>query len=356
MTRLAIAGAGWAGRVHTLAASAVSGATVPLIATRSVGSAEVLASEIGARPVTADQLPGSAEAVVVATPPPDHAALAVRLLSAGTAVLIEKPLAATLTEADAIVAAAEATGAAACYAENLLFAPALDVAVNRRVALGAIDHLEVRMAQPMPTWGHFAEPLTAGGVLFDLGVHALAVLLVLARDDEPVALRARLGSSRDDGADDVGRVEVRFASDLIASIDVSWNSDVIEWSAEASSPTGVVRVDFQPDVTVEVNGTSVPVPHVDSEIDARISTSATTPSSRGSARSSLGAVAACVLPASAGRCSRWCAPHMSRRAATATRCCCPTTALATSPRSNSGAGSPSPPPRRSALQNDRFAD
>ena len=165
MTRLAIAGAGWAGRVHTLAASAVSGATVPLIATRSVGSAEVLASEIGARPVTADQLPGSAEAVVVATPPPDHAALAVRLLSAGTAVLIEKPLAATLTEADAIVAAAEATGAAACYAENLLFAPALDVAVNRRVALGAIDHLEVRMAQPMPTWGHFAEPLTAGGVL-----------------------------------------------------------------------------------------------------------------------------------------------------------------------------------------------
>ena len=108
---------------------------MPLIATRSVGSAEVLASEIGARPVTADQLPGSAEAVVVATPPPDHAALAVRLLSAGTAVLIEKPLAATLTEADAIVAAAEATGAAACYAENLLFAPALDVAVNRRVAL-----------------------------------------------------------------------------------------------------------------------------------------------------------------------------------------------------------------------------
>ena len=66
------------------------------------------------------------------------------------------------------------------------------------------------------------------------------------------------------------QVEVRFASDLIASIDVSWNSDVIEWSAEASSPTGVVRVDFQPDVTVEVNGTSVPVPHVDSEIDARI--------------------------------------------------------------------------------------
>ena len=173
MTRLAIAGAGWAGRVHTLAASAVSGATVPLIATRSVGSAEVLASEIGARPVTADQLPGSAEAVVVATPPPDHAALAVRLLSAGTAVLIEKPLAATLTEADAIVAAAEASGAAACYAENLLFAPALDVAVNRRVALGAIDHLEVRMAQPMPTWGHFAEPLTAGGVLFDLGVSSM---------------------------------------------------------------------------------------------------------------------------------------------------------------------------------------
>lgn len=269
-TRLAIAGAGWAGRVHTLAAAAVPGTSIPLVATRSVGSAEVLAAEIGARAVTAADLPGSADAVVIATPPPSHAELAVRLLGQGTPVLIEKPLAATLAEADAIVAASEASGAAACYAENLLFAPAVDIAVNRRVALGPLDHLEVRMVQPTPTWGHFAEPLTAGGVLFDLGVHALAVLLVLARDDEPVALRAKLGSSRPDGADDVGRVEVRFASDLIAAVDVSWNGDDVEWSAQASSPTGVVRVEFQPEVAVEVNGEAVALPTIDSPIDGRI--------------------------------------------------------------------------------------
>lgn len=270
MTSLALAGAGWAGRVHTLAASATSGVTIPVVATRSRGSGEELAAAIGAAATTGDHLPGSVDGVVVATPPGSHAELAVRSLTAGVAVLVEKPLATTLAEADAIVAAAEAGGAAACYAENLLFAPAVDVAIARRRDLGRLDHLEVRMSQPSPEWGHFAEPLTAGGVVFDLGVHAIALAMVLAGDDAAVAVRARLASSRPDGADDVGRVEVRFASDLIAALDLAWGASVVEWSAQASSPTGVVRVELQPEVAVEVDGDPVPLPVHHGEVDRRV--------------------------------------------------------------------------------------
>lgn len=260
MTRLALAGAGWAARVHALAASAVDGVSIPVVAARSTASAAEVADSIGATPVVGDALPGRADAVVIATPPTSHAGLAVRMLDAGVPVLVEKPLAATLDEADAIVAASERSGAAACYAENLLFAPAVDLAIARAARLGPLDHLEVRMVGPTPGWGHFAQPLTAGGALFDLGVHAVALALVLAADDEPVAVRARLDSARDDGADDVARVEVRFSSDLIAPIDVSWRAESTEWSAQAASPTGTVRLELRPEVVVEADGESVALP------------------------------------------------------------------------------------------------
>lgn len=269
--RIALAGAGWSGTVHTLAASVVPGVSIPLVATRSVGSAEVLASQIGARPVTADALPGSAQAVVVATPAAAHAELAVRLLAAGTPVLVESPLATTLVDADAIVDAAEASGTAACYAENLLFAPAVDVAVSRRGALGTLDHLDVRLSAPTPEHGHHAEAATAGGVLLDLGPHAVALAMVLAGDDAPAGVRARLASARDDGADDVARVELRFASDLIVPIDLAWGAETVEWGAQAASPAGTVRLDLQPQASVEVDGTAVALPAPHADVDARVS-------------------------------------------------------------------------------------
>ena len=46
--------------------------------------------------------------------------------------------------------------------------------------LSPLRHLSVRTEQPPPEWGHFLEPLQAGGVLFDLGPHAIALLLHLA--------------------------------------------------------------------------------------------------------------------------------------------------------------------------------
>lgn len=272
MTRLALAGAGWAARVHALAASTVDGVSIPVVAARSTASAAAVAESIGATPVTADALPGRADAVVIATPPVSHAPLAVRMLDAGVPVLVEKPLAATLVEADAVVAAAERSGVSACYAENLLFAPAVDVAIARAARLGALDHLEVRMTGPSPAWGHFAEPLSAGGALFDLGAHALALAVVLAAGDEPVAVRARLDSVRDDGADDVARVEIRFASDLIAPVDVSWRGETTEWSAQAASAAGSVRLELRPDVGVEADGEPValPGPTGTTDLDERI--------------------------------------------------------------------------------------
>lgn len=273
VTTLALVGTGWAGRVHAIAASAAPNATVGEVAASTLGSAEVLAADLQVRAIIADRLPGRSQGVVIATPPSTHASLATRLLAAGTPVLIEKPLAATLGEADAIIAAADASGAAACYAENLLFSPVLDRARNRREALGTLRHLEVRCTQSTPDWGHFLEPLTIGGITFDLGPHAIAVALVLAGDDPVIAVRAKLGSSRPDGADDAAHIELRFASELIGVVDLAWDQPGVapEWSAQVASDQGVVRAEFFPTASVEANGAAVELAGPPGELpDARL--------------------------------------------------------------------------------------
>ena len=127
-----------------------------------------------------------------------------------------------------------------------------------RPALGRLGHLSLRTLQPPPTWGHFTRPLRIGGVLYDLGPHALALALGLA--DEPVvAVSARLSSTRDDGADDHAEVSLRFASGLVAGIEVSWVSTDTVWEAQAASDTGVLRLELLPEVRLEHDGEPVPV-------------------------------------------------------------------------------------------------
>ena len=81
-----------------------------------------------------------ADAVVIVTPPPSHADLAIAALEAGRHVLVEKPLAPTLAEASAIVAAAERAGRVALASQNYRFHPPA-VAVRETVASGALGEL-----------------------------------------------------------------------------------------------------------------------------------------------------------------------------------------------------------------------
>src|SRR5262245_8364059 len=55
-------------------------------------------------------LPGKVDAALVAVPPRFHAPVSIQLLEAGIDVLCEKPLAATVADAERMVAAAAANG------------------------------------------------------------------------------------------------------------------------------------------------------------------------------------------------------------------------------------------------------
>jgi predicted dehydrogenase len=270
VTALAFAGAGTITVVHGLAARSVGGLQVTRVASRTTARAEERAAQVGATACSYDDLPGGADVVLVATPPGRHAADALQAMAAGAKVIVEKPLATTLAEADALVDASAAAGHALGYAENLAFAPIVVAATGLAADLGTLQHVEVRALQSRPDWGGFLEADWGGGVLFDLGVHPLAVALLVVRAAEAdpsgtgggrvVSVRAELTGADDIAVDEHALTRVTFASGLEATIEASWASDQPVWDLQAASATGVVRAELIPELLLEHDGDPVPLP------------------------------------------------------------------------------------------------
>ena len=257
---LAFAGAGWIAAVHGYAVGHIPGLTITKVASRDPARAVEAAGRVGAEAITYDELPAGAAGVVICTPPALHAAQALAAVTAGAGVLVEKPLCTTLADADDLVAAQDDGGLIA-YAENLVHAPIVRQALEHTAQIGPLDLLEVRALQSRPSWGDFLTEGWGGGVLFDLGVHPLAIALLMAAPAVPVEVQATLDGADDHPVDEHAEVLVRFDTELVARVIASWRSgDTPTWDAQASSPDGVVRLELLPQLLLERNGTTVPQP------------------------------------------------------------------------------------------------
>jgi len=246
------------------AATRQLGFELSAVASRSIERATTVAERFGSKAVSYADLPGSADIVVVATPPQCHAADALRILEGGAAVLLEKPLCRTLDEADQLVAAAARHGGRLLYAENLAYAPIVQrmVALTRHV--GALTHLEVRALQGLPTWGAFTTDEWGGGALFDLGVHPLSIALLVANaagEGSPIAVSAQLRGAEAHDSDEHADVWLRFRSGLVAHVESSWQAGPeAQWDAQVAGATGVVRAELLPVQLLELNGDEVALP------------------------------------------------------------------------------------------------
>jgi len=256
--------------VHALVARDI-GMTIVAIASRSERSRARLAADLGATTIDYARLPAGADIVVVATPPAqhfDHACLAVER---GAAVLLEKPLVLTLSEADRLVHLSHRHGDRVMYAENLAYAPitrAMIGLVARIAADGSpVDHLQLRTIQSLPSWGDFTSPEWGGGVLYDLGVHPVALAVLIARAagaGEVLAVEARL---RGDTTDTHAEVTLVFESGLRGSVISSWEGgEVPSWDVQVSSANHVVRAELLPSLSLEHNGDPIALPSTTSSI------------------------------------------------------------------------------------------
>jgi predicted dehydrogenase/nucleoside-diphosphate-sugar epimerase len=123
------------------------------------------------------------DAALIATPPYYHAPAAIALLRRGIHVFVEKPMAVTAAEAEAMVRAAEEAGAVLAVGlfRRLFPSSRLMKALVESGSLGPPTAFDVEeghaMDWPSMTLGSMRKELAGGGVLLDTGSHALDQLL-----------------------------------------------------------------------------------------------------------------------------------------------------------------------------------
>jgi UDP-N-acetylglucosamine 3-dehydrogenase len=232
--RFAVVGCGTAtSRIHLPALRSV-GADVTAFASRSRSSAETARDQWGSGTVVDDWKDAvrrdDVDAVVVATPNALHRDVAVAAAAAGKHVLVDKPMACTVVEADEMIAAAAASNVVLVPFQNarfaLPFAAAHDVVAEGRLGnitglRAAFGHAGPQAWAPQATW-FFDQRAAGGGCLIDLGVHIIDVIRHVA-DDEIVAVGALL--NRPAGGIEVdAHLIVRLGRGAIGSVHASWSS------------------------------------------------------------------------------------------------------------------------------------
>jgi predicted dehydrogenase len=156
------------------------------------------------------------DAVVLATPVPTHAELAIRVLGAGKHCFVEKPLATNAADAEGAVAAAASAGKILMVGHLLEYHPA----VGRLKEL--IDGEELG-----PLHYIYGNRLNLGqlradeNALWSLGAHDVAVVLHLI-GEEPEECLAHGASFVRKGVQDVVFCYLRFRSGIIAHLHLSW--------------------------------------------------------------------------------------------------------------------------------------
>ncbi|HVY63153.1 MAG TPA: Gfo/Idh/MocA family oxidoreductase [Planctomycetota bacterium] len=178
--RLGLVGCGWVGAVHADAARMLPGVEVVACSASRIERALHFAHQRGIQHYFADYrqllaLP-EVDAVVIGTPNHLHHRMAVAALDAGKHVIVEKPLAVTLEEAEDLVARSKAAGRHVAYAEELCFVPKF-VEAKRIMASGKLGEVRVvkqveKHEGPHARWFYEADE-AGGGIALDMGCHSV---------------------------------------------------------------------------------------------------------------------------------------------------------------------------------------
>jgi predicted dehydrogenase len=158
----------------------------------------------------------SVDAVALATPVATHAPLAIRTLQAGKHCFVEKPMAQSAADAEAVVAAAHAAGRTLMVGHLLEYHPG--VAKLKELIDGG------ELGRVLYIYGNrlnLGKLRADENALWSLGAHDVSVLLRLA-GEEPHEVEARGESYMREGVEDVVFCFLRFPSGLAAHLHLSW--------------------------------------------------------------------------------------------------------------------------------------
>jgi predicted dehydrogenase len=266
--RVGFVGAGFAARFHLSGLQRVYGVPVQIagVTARSAASRDKFAQEFGVPAFESfDALCGAVDVVDLCSPPVTHEKLAVAALERGKHVIIEKPLTGffgdgaedfrgnvfpketmlqhAIASCDRIAEAAQRSGCTVCYAENWIYAPAVqkerEIVEKSGAQILWMMGNESHSGSHSPYYGIWRH--SGGGSLVGKGCHPLSAALYLKRAEgaarngkaiRPATVSARtheitrLPKFRDEGLlrrgyqdiEDYGQLHVTFDDGTVADL------------------------------------------------------------------------------------------------------------------------------------------
>ncbi len=209
---MAVVGAGEFGRNHVRVWKELPGAELAGIVDANAARAKQVSEEFGV-PVLAgiDALAAAGvDAVSLAVPTKEHARIGCRLLEAGLDVLVEKPMAASLEEADRLIAAAKRSGRILQIGHVERFNPAVAAAgkVISRPMFFEVHRLGVFTPRSLDI-----------DVVYDVMIHDLDILLALV--NAPVTDIKAVGIPVITEKVDIAQARIEFATGTVANVTAS---------------------------------------------------------------------------------------------------------------------------------------
>ena len=234
--RLALLGHGFIGRIHHQAADACG-----LEVTRICRSGDDWHEAVAAADV---------DAVVIGTPNAVHHPQALAALECGKHILVDKPLALDLAQAQEIADAAQQAQRTLLVGHMWRYRDEVR-AVRDRIAAGSIGRpVRTRGYGVHAGWGPsgwFTDPaLAGGGALIDMGIHAIDTARFILGDPAPVRVRASIGTAHGTyDVDDDGVVLIDWSNGVRSVVECGWwqpRLDGVEADTEVYGTGGYERI------------------------------------------------------------------------------------------------------------------
>src|SRR5580704_4321033 len=205
------------GSNHARVLADMAGVTLVGVADPDRKQREMVAGALGcaAFPHVEDLLAEDVDAVTIAAPTHLHQELALHCIRHGVHVLVEKPIAPTVAEGRAIIAAARHTGVRLMVGHVERFNPTVEAIKD---AIRAEDILSIAITRVGP----FPPRMSNVGVVIDLAVHDIDLIRWFT-DSDIVEVQPQLSSAMAE-REDIALLQFRTASGVLAHINSNWLS------------------------------------------------------------------------------------------------------------------------------------
>jgi len=253
--KVAILGYGFMGTTHLAAWRMIDDCTVLGLWGRDRARLNDVASKYGVRAYESfNQIINDKEVDIVdiCTPTYTHRKLAVEAMEAGKHVIVEKPMALSLEEADDMISTSRRTGVKLMVAHVLRFFPEY-MKTRDLIEQGLLGELAVIRAWrggPAPEWSPwFMDLRKSGGVTIDLAIHDVdfAIWINKCRPSEVYAKVTNLIHQPYD-IHDYALITLRFPTGCIAFIEANWalpKSHPFTMKLEVDGAKGMIHLDNQ---------------------------------------------------------------------------------------------------------------